>query len=644
MPPLRVFGRGWHFAGDDLVLPGLVSAFGNVCNLAADVANLATGLPGELAVWFTCAAAISGLSVLLDLCVAYISGRGTMLDPGPRASLPDWLAVRAGVVVAQIVVLLGSTKCVFQQLSEVPAGLASVLIAEWLSLFFFLIVLCTNLSKSVDDGIFLSRARGCIRLLGRCIGASDNDEDLAVVLRELEDFLNGLDVTVSDVAAAKILMGCVQKAVRDGGYMHTLSELGMEGTQWGEEDEQLLKRSCGGAMPRTTPLEDHDVIEELHHFLCFAFAAYGWRMHVLRGQGTISKKPSRRSLSNSITHDMDERAIHATLEEWPGHKRSRLIYLSKTNTKKLPVYAIFADPDRECVVISVRGTLSISDAITDVIALPREICDPAVTGPGPGPHYVHAGMWEAALNIASDVERRQLLEELFGPEAVPDCSGYRLVTVGHSLGAGVAQLLCAHLRKKYPEVRCRCYGPPHICSKSCAEYLGERNISVALGDDIIGRLSIRNAELLRDRMVAIVAHCHLPKWKIIRGGLLEDWLNDGPSENTFSSEPVSERARKGLTKLVGRDVAPRYWHAGRVCYLRVTEQQREPCCKAGKCCVGGARCTETVTDVGWKAEWAVTDDLMEMIVSPNMFAHHFPDGYRKAFEHILEGCPPTRSV
>merc|ERR1719410_3065520 len=101
--------------------------------------------------------------------------------------------------------------------------------------------------------------------------------------------------------------------------------------------------------------------------------------------------------------------------------------------------------------------------------------------------------------------------------------GYGLVVVGHSLGAGVAQLLCMLLSERYPNVQCRAYAAPHVCSKALAQHLGKRNISVVLGDDVIPRLSVRNSELLRDRMIAQAAHCNLPKWRIILGGLTQDW-------------------------------------------------------------------------------------------------------------------------
>lgn len=38
--------------------------------------------------------------------------------------------------------------------------------------------------------------------------------------------------------------------------------------------------------------------------------------------------------------------------------------------------------------------------------------------------------------------------------------GYRLVIVGHSLGAGVASVLTILLRKQFPDVICYAFSPP----------------------------------------------------------------------------------------------------------------------------------------------------------------------------------------
>lgn len=400
-------------------------------------------------------------------------------------------------------------------------------------------------------------------------------------------------------------------------------------------EELLLQRSCGGAMVCTTEVTDSGTIEDLSHHLCFATAAYGWLMHLYCGKGSPAGLPSRAALRRrQFRQDLDRRAIETALKNWPGHAASKLVYLSSYATKKMPAYAVFVDPVMRNVVVSVRGTLSVSDAITDVIADPRPICDSSITGPEPGPHFVHGGFWDAAVNIMTDINQRGILESLYCSGSATkrqeyallhecDCQGFGLVVVGHSLGAGVAQLLCAALSQSYPGVRSLAYAAPHVCSEAFASHLGQRNISVVLGDDVIPRLSVRNAEFLRDVMVCLVARCPLPKWKMFSHGLRRDWSDLWASGKMCANDIVSDEARERSAKFLGRTASPRFWHAGRVLYLRVTET-------AAYCC------GTFVRDVGYRAEWAQSDDLMEILVSRRMFLHHMPDQYRAAFDNLLE--------
>ncbi len=47
-----------------------------------------------------------------------------------------------------------------------------------------------------------------------------------------------------------------------------------------------------------------------------------------------------------------------------------------------------------------------------------------------------------------------------GVQVPYDCSGWRLVVTGHSLGAGAAALLALLLRPSYPNVQCWAFSPP----------------------------------------------------------------------------------------------------------------------------------------------------------------------------------------
>ncbi|MEW5311942.1 MAG: hypothetical protein WDW38_003615 [Sanguina aurantia] len=93
--------------------------------------------------------------------------------------------------------------------------------------------------------------------------------------------------------------------------------------------------------------------------------------------------------------------------------------------------------------------------------------------------FAHGGMLLSAQAVAEDLDRRGILDALLGgggcstdgsrrwrrsghPLAQQDCSGFQLVCLGHSLGAGVAALLALRLTARYPPLT----PPPHNSTPS----------------------------------------------------------------------------------------------------------------------------------------------------------------------------------
>ena len=89
----------------------------------------------------------------------------------------------------------------------------------------------------------------------------------------------------------------------------------------------------------------------------------------------------------------------------------------------VPHFMIFTDESTKSVVLAIRGTSSIKDAIVDVVAKEMEFLD----------GYAHFGMVRSAERIID--ESGQTLKKAF--ETYP---GYRFVITGHSLGGGTAIL------------------------------------------------------------------------------------------------------------------------------------------------------------------------------------------------------------
>ena len=71
-------------------------------------------------------------------------------------------------------------------------------------------------------------------------------------------------------------------------------------------------------------------------------------------------------------------------------------------------------------------------------------------------------MVQTARYIRDKLASERLLERAFSRAAGAGAgaAGYRLVLVGHSLGAGTAAILAILLRDQHPELRCFAYSPP----------------------------------------------------------------------------------------------------------------------------------------------------------------------------------------
>lgn len=200
-----------------------------------------------------------------------------------------------------------------------------------------------------------------------------------------------------------------------------------------------------------------------------------------------------------------------------GIPEADLVYAEFSNKFSSVPYCILLDHERALVVVSVRGSLSLEDIVTDTLVLPESLEDLGnrygFDGRG---QYCHAGVLACFENVLQDLQKHSWLERLL-EQQYPE---YSLRIVGHSLGAGVATLLGYVLRPKYPSLKVFGYSPPG-CSMTWEMAIGCHNFvtTFVLDSDIVPRLSVLALEDLRDEVLKLIGRIKVPKHEVYQNFL-----------------------------------------------------------------------------------------------------------------------------
>lgn len=313
-----------------------------------------------------------------------------------------------------------------------------------------------------------------------------------------------------------------------------------------------------------------------------------------------------------------------------------LIYASfKSGVTKRP-YCIVVDREWKALVIVIRGTLSLEDAVADIQLKPQKLDDygPKYQFDWTG-EYCHAGMFASAAWIYEDLMEHGLLKKLLVEGN--DFRDFKLYIVGHSLGAGVASILSLLLHQWFPNLKCLCFEPPGcVMSTNLANqpYI----TSYVLGSDIVPRLSLGSLENLRDDLLDMIARTKVPKHKILslnpfqRSGSLSfvDTIYESDQVipdskfvrqlNEFKSHRQSTRIERGLENILL--VPP----GGRIMHLIKTSEKPNGCCFN----------MFTNVECEYTPIWALREDFSVISLASSMALDHDPAACSFAFQNIVE--------
>eukprot|EP00816_Leptocylindrus_hargravesii_P010370 CAMPEP_0196822226 /NCGR_PEP_ID=MMETSP1362-20130617/82634_1 /TAXON_ID=163516 /ORGANISM="Leptocylindrus danicus, Strain CCMP1856" /LENGTH=736 /DNA_ID=CAMNT_0042201723 /DNA_START=96 /DNA_END=2307 /DNA_ORIENTATION=+ len=342
----------------------------------------------------------------------------------------------------------------------------------------------------------------------------------------------------------------------------------------------------------------------------------------------------------SITSDNICSMHEAALLKHAGLNQSELVYAQFQSSFTHTPYSITIDHKWRSVVLSIRGTLSFEDCVTDVLVDPvaledfarRWQCDEQTfTG-----EFAHSGVISCSDWILKDLERHELLDQLLHTLA-----NYTLRICGHSLGAGCAVLISFVLKQRYGSrlMRCLAYSPPgglltRKLATGCCDYVH----SFVLDSDLVPRLSVQTMEMLRDEVLELIARIKVPKIMIAQSSLyaatngddsgfeeedLECFLHpkDDIPDSKFKRQlerlkRVQQRRREEF-----RGPSVCLYPPGKIVHLIKVKESNS--CVHG--CFKCLTCGTTNFGSEYTPVWVSNDRFNEIVISPTMGTDHFPN-------------------
>lgn len=651
MPGMVLFGRRWSLASDDLVFPGSFELFLRVLWWIASLTlylmhRRKLDCPGGvlLSMYLIVLLVLLAVVIGIVLAIVCVSMRGTICNPGPRKSMSKLLYIRLALFLPEMVwASLGAAWVAkgIQCDRTVVIGIIATVIVSWIVIAATMVTIVfvfdplggkmapyppcipehldSNNSNHLLTGlrtaaksVWETRVQCCCC----CIGQDDNTRVAFSSTADLfSTYFSDTDLVPSDIAAGFTLLHQQQDKISHS-----------------REPSEVVTHTPG--QPQETELDAE--VENCHHYMPFAAAAYGWPLYIYRNPFTgLCRIGGDCCRGRDMEYDAvegDEHHCHfASILKTTGLQYRDFIHVSfHDKVYELP-FIVVLDHRKESVVVAVRGTMSLQDVLTDLSAesenleLDIELQD----------CVAHKGIAQAARYIYRRLVNDGILSQAFS--VAPE---YRLILVGHSLGAGAAALLAIMLRGAYPQVRAYAFSPPRgLLSKSLYEYSKDFVVSLILGMDVIPRLSVANMEDLKRRILRVIANCNKPKYKILLHGC---WYSVfGGSPDNFPTE-LDEGNQGALTQpLLGEQTLltrcspgycssdspldsptkyPTLYPPGRIIHLEEEGGSgRFGCCSAAQ----------------YRVRWAHETEFSKILIGPKMLIDHMPDVMIRALDRVV---------
>uniref|UniRef100_T1JB75 Diacylglycerol lipase-alpha n=1 Tax=Strigamia maritima TaxID=126957 RepID=T1JB75_STRMM len=614
--------------------------------------------------------------IVVEASMSWVSMKGTILYAEPRTSMEYLLYVRLGFMLVELAWLIIGVVWMVQHYTTCPIGLAKeavlgIIVCNWFVLFSVLITIwCTfdaagrswvkmkRYQRSLKDGKtkFNYKRSGSThrdwrqrkvmrayqeswntrcRMIFCCMGNSDQSRNsFAEIAKLLSDFFRDLDVVPSDVIAGLVLLRKFQKL---------------------ERQEIIAKRRNKtyeflSGIPITPdskflPFNDTEVLEKFKcviHYMQYAISAYGWPMYVKvnSGTGICRLFPHLRCCccfccgrnqidKVNIVEDNCCDCNYAALQKLCELNNVEIVYVTYHVEIGETPFFVAVDYERKKVVVSIRGTLSMQDILTDLNAegeqLPTDVLHDDWLG--------HKGMVQAAEYIRHKMEDENILSDAFEFNSEKNTASFELVLVGHSLGAGTAAILAILLKDQYPDLQCYAYSPPGgLLSMPAVEYTKSFITSVVVGKDVVPRIGLHQMESLRSDLINAIQRSTEPKWKVITQSMmccgtenLEEWQDANKARKESNRNLTIHPSDSSIALTAHQPLYP----PGKIIHIvRHHSKKDEQLVKQN--------------DPVYQAVWADNTDFDEVLISPVMIQDHMPDKVMEALQKVLSNVGPAK--
>uniref|UniRef100_A0AAQ5Y9Z2 Diacylglycerol lipase-alpha n=1 Tax=Amphiprion ocellaris TaxID=80972 RepID=A0AAQ5Y9Z2_AMPOC len=666
MPGMVMFRRRWSVGSDDLVLPALF-LFLLHCIWLVVLSVVLFGLPygsdqscsvtlvdhgrGYLGILVSC--------LICESAIMWLSMRGSILYTQPREAVQYVIYIRLAILLVELVyAVVGIAWLVqyYQPCSDVTAkNLALGIVAcNWLVIFSVCITLmCTfdptgrtfvklkatrrrqrnlttyTLRHRLEEGQASSWSRR-LKFFMCCTRTQDTQSDAYSEVASLfAEFFRDLDIVPSDIIAGLVLLRQRQRSKRSAIL--------------DQANNDILAFLSGMPVTRNTRYLDlknsaeMNMYKDVCYYMLFALAAYGWPMYLMRKPACglcrlASSCPctsvSGSRLSQSVTVEEDNCCgcnVLAIRRHFLDRdlKQVHIVYTSCHDAVYETPFFVAVDHAKKKVVISIRGTLSPKDALTDLTGDSERLPVEEQHGTWLG----HKGMVYSAEYIKKKLEQEMILSQAFGRDLNKGTMHYGLVIVGHSLGAGTATILSFLLRPQYPTLHCYSYSPPGgLLSEDAMEYSKEFVTSVVLGKDLVPRLGLSQLEGFRRHLLEVLQKSNKPKWRIIAGGTKCIPKSELPLED---DDPQSQPAAPPSSRLwlhpsdlsIALSASTPLFPPGRIIHV-VHNHPPETCCGQ--------------EEPTYSALWGDNKAFNEVIISPAMLNEHMPHMVMEGLNKVLE--------